>query len=199
MIPVQAKPEPAGFQQKVCNPGQKWLKDNGYPKSGAVPKGMSSELKPLWREVLQDLHDAYEGICAYSCTFIEPLHQAHSVDHFIPKSKAVELAYVWSNYRLASRGMNTKKLDHTDVLDPFDITNDTFYIEFGEGRIYANPELAPNIREDAERTITRLNLNSKQFRERRQGHYDDYRSGIPLEYLKRHSPFVWYEIVRQKL
>lgn len=200
VIPVKLRPAPQDFETKVAQPGANWLQKNEYPLAGAVPQGKTSDLHPYWRDVLLDLHEVYDGICAYSCTYLELVHDAHSVDHFIPKSKAVEYAYRWSNYRLASRGMNTKKGESTDVLDPFELREETFFINFFDGKIFPNHRLPRDVFRKAEATIRRLKLDSAAGREIRKRHFDDYRlRGVPLDCLKRRSPFVYLEIVRQGL
>ncbi|HRI72490.1 MAG TPA: hypothetical protein PK156_49985 [Polyangium sp.] len=200
MIPVKLKPAPRDFETKVGLPGASWLEEKGYPRNGPVPRDKTSDLHPYWREVLHDLHDAYDGICAYSCTYLELVQGAHSVDHFVPKSRAVEMAYTWANYRLASKGMNTKKGESTDVLDPFEIADETFFINFVDGRIFPNPKLSREMFEKAAATIRRLRLDSAECRKLRVDHFEDYRvRGVPRECLKRRSPFVYLEIVRQGL
>lgn len=200
MIPVKPQLAPKGFHANVWQPGRQWLAANGYPSKGPIPKGTKKKLKPYWRRCLRQLHRKYDGVCAYLCIYIEVPAKGHSVDHFVPKSHDVALAYRWSNYRLASFGLNARKRDFTDVMDPFTIAPDTFYINFSNGRIYPNPSLPRNVSAKAQATIKRLNLDSYECREMRRGHFDEYNlRGMPLDILARRSPFVWREIVRQGL
>lgn len=200
MIPVKPQLAPKGFNARVLRPGRKCIADNGLPRKGAIPKGKTKKLKPYWRRCLRALHRKYDGICAYLCTHIEVPVKGHSVDHFVPKSLDVALAYRWSNYRLASLGLNAKKRDFTDVLDPFTIAQDTFHINFSNGRILPNPALPLDMLAKARATIRRLGLDSYECRQMRLGHFDSYQQGDwSLDYLARRSPFVWQEIVRQGL
>lgn len=163
-----------------------------------MPAG--TKLRPYWRRCLSDLHGKYSGVCAYLCIFIEKPLRAHSADHFVAKSKAIEHAYKWSNYRFACLGMNSRKCDFDDVLDPFMIADGTFYINFFDGSIVPNPALQPDLQQKAQDTIDRLGLDDVDCRQMRAEHYDDYRlRGVPLDHLARKSPFVWREIQRQKL
>jgi uncharacterized protein (TIGR02646 family) len=200
MIPVKPKLAPKGFHRRVFRPGRDWLlAQTKIPRKGPIPKGIKKKLPAYWRRCLRALHRKYDGICAYLCIYFELPASGHSVDHFVPKSRDVALAYRWSNYRLSSLGSNTKKRDYTDVLDPFTIDDETFYINFFNGKITPNPALAPGVLAKAKATIKRLKLDSYDCRRMRLGHYDEYRRGVPLASLERRSPFVWREIVRQGL
>lgn len=121
------------------------------------------------------------------------------------KSKLAGQAYEWSNYRLASTTMNSRKRDYSTVLDPFTIAADTFHLELITGRIYPNPALPPAQQTAARRTIRRLKLD-KPCREMRARRYSDYvalvqngPNSAAVEQLRRYSPFVWYEANRQGL
>jgi len=200
VIPVKPQLAPKGFNRRVLRPGRKCIADRGLPKKGPIPKGRRKELKPYWRRCLRALHRKYDGVCAYLCIYIEVPAKGHSVDHFVPKSLDIALAYRWSNYRLASLGLNARKRDFTDVLDPFTIAPDTFYINFSNGKIYLNPSLSRSDRKKAAATIKRLALDSYECRKMRLGHFDEYKlRSVPLDVLARRSPFVWREIVRQGL
>jgi hypothetical protein len=200
VIPVKPQLAPKGFNRKVLRPGRKCIADRGLPKKGSIPKGRTKELKPYWRRCLKALHRKYDGVCAYLCIYIEVPVKGHSVDHFVPKSLDVALACRWSNYRLASLGLNARKRDFTDVLDPFTIAPDTFHINFSNGKIYPNPSLPSGVRIKGQATIKRLDLDSYECREMRRGHFDEYNlRGMPLVILARRSPFVWREIIRQGL
>lgn len=151
MILVRRRLAPKGFNKKVYRPGCRWLRENNLPPSGPVPQGR--ELRPYWRRILNDLHHRYGGVCAYVCVYIDVATGARTVDHYIAKSRAIEEAYRWRNYRLASARMNGRKCDYTDVLDPFAMPTDTFHIELVSGRILANPALQGSLLLHAQRTI----------------------------------------------
>jgi hypothetical protein len=204
VIPVEQKPAPKGFNEKVYRPGRKWLKDHGHPRRGAVPKDAygkpAFELPPYWRACLDDLHRLYDGVCAYICIYIDKVTGARSADHYIAKSTAIEHAYRWRNLRLASVKLNGKKGIFDDILDPFEIQPETFLLDFATGAIYPNPGLAAADRVKAQATIDRLGLDDAEYQARRLEDFDDYCAGdISAAYLGKKSPFVWYEVHRQKL
>ena len=101
MIPIKFEQEPDDFDKLVRQPGPEYLVRN--------PEAKASDLPPLWRNVLPELWEKYKGICAYYSIYLPKSIGAYSVDHFVAKSKLKELAYEWSNYRLASLSANQKK------------------------------------------------------------------------------------------
>ncbi len=202
MIPVKLQGEPKTFAKRVRAPGVSWLKTNSVAANGPVPKGL--KLPPYWRECLKDLHDSYDGVCAYICVYIERCVGGTSVDHFVAKSKAPHQAYEWDNYRLACTTMNSRKRDYSTVLDPFTLPPDTFHLELVTGRIYPNPTLSAGDKAKANETIRRLKLDDP-CREIRSRRYDDYlglrrdNQTAAESHLRRYSPFIWYEAKRQGL
>jgi uncharacterized protein (TIGR02646 family) len=198
VIPVSPCGEPVAFDAAVRQPGLRWLKRRGIPLGRKLDHGV--RLEPYWRACLRDLHQGYGGVCAYLCVFVERITGGASVDHFVAKSRKAALAYEWDNYRLACTTMNSRKRDFDTVLDPFELSADTFRLEPITGRIYANPDLSPPARRDAERTIERLGLDDGDCREMRARHYEEYRRGeFGSGYLRKRSPFVWFEARRQGL
>lgn len=198
MIPVVLQPEPPGFDQTVRQNGLNYLRSHDIPLDRPLPEG--TNLHPYWRACLDDLFNSYQGVCAYLCVFLERVTGGGSVDHFIAKSKQADLAYEWSNYRLACATMNSRKGDYDGVLDPFAIGPNMFHLELVSGRIYPNPDLAPVEQRDVENTIQRLGLDDPGCRRLRVRHYQEYLEGLyTRDFLKRSSPFVWTEGNRQGL
>lgn len=198
MIPVRPKPEPEAFDKKVRKKGLRYLRIKGIVLDRALPEG--TKLYPYWRDCLDDLYSSYHGLCAYLGVFFERVTGGGSVDHFIAKSKRAGLAYDWSNYRLACSTMNSRKRAFGDVLDPFEIRVDMFYLELVSGRIYQNPGLSPEDMKSVTGTINRLGLDDPICREMRARHYQQYREGLyTKDFLEKYSPFVWYEANRQGL
>jgi len=204
MIPVARRKAPKGFHAKVFRPGMAWLKANGIAKAQKAPAGTS--LRPFWRRCLRQLHARYDGVCAYLAVWIERCTGAASADHFVAKSKLAGDAYRWSNLRLACVKMNARKRDFADVLDPFTLAPGTFRLELVTGRIYVNKTLPKPLRDAARATIRRLGLDDGGNRRMRARHFDDYLTfkvqsiagaAAPEDFLRRHSPFVWYEAKRQ--
>lgn len=201
MIPVIRRRAPHGFNEKILRKGRTWLRNSGLPQSGPLPMGAA--LSPIWTECLGDLHRAYGGVCAYLCIYIEHVVGEPTVDHFVPKSKQVELAYRWSNFRLACLTMNRRKHDHQDVLDPFLLPADTFHLSLLEGAIAPNETLKtinPGLYRQATATIQRLRLDDEACRTLRRDYFTTYvEDPTPRRRrdLQRRAPFVWYEMVRQ--
>lgn len=198
MIPIQPRNEPADFDAKVRQKGLNWLRKKGLPSSGPLPTGTT--LKPYWRSCLAQLHDAYNGICAYVCMYIHPVTGASTVEHFVAKSGDLGRAYEWENYRLACAKMNSRKRDFSDVIDPFYMHDDMFHLDLIAGSIYPNPALSAASRKEVEDTIQRLKLDDAECRKARTDYFSEYIDGrINAQYLKEKSPFVWSEANRQGL
>jgi uncharacterized protein (TIGR02646 family) len=171
--------------------------------NAAIPKGKKPP--PYWRKCIKQLHRNYGGVCAYLSVYLELPPGSVTVDHYVAKSKLAGKAYKWSNYRLASATMNSRKRDYDTVLDPFGLKNETFHLDLVSGRMYPNPSLAPAAQAKAKATIDRLKLD-KPCREMRARRFDDYLkliAGGPnsaaVQQLKKYSPFIWYEANRQGL
>lgn len=161
---------------------------------------IKKKLPSYWRACLDDLHAAYDGICAYVCVYIEKITGQPSVDHFVAKSGKLSLAYEWANYRLACARMNSRKREFDDVLDPMELAPQTFYLEFVTGKIYANPHLAVDIRAAADQTIARLGLDDPDCRHLRMSYFNEYLDkNISETFLRKRCPFVWLEARRQGL
>lgn len=205
MIPVMPQPEPPSFDADVRQKGKKWLSKKKAPLTGTKPKPKPKPkalaLEPYWRACLPDLRKSYKGICAYLAVYLEEATGGESVDHFVPKSHDLSLAYEWSNYRFSSVRVNGRKGDATDILDPFHLPADLFHLEMVSGKIFVNPSCTDqSLRGRAEQTILRLGLDEEESRRMRTQYFDDYISKeITLTYLERRSPFVFAEILRQGL
>lgn len=198
MIPVHPQPEPTGFDSAVRQKGLAYLAKKQIALDKPLAKGV--ELTPYWRSCLDDLHQAYQGVCAYLSVYIERAAGAGSVDHFIAKSNDAGLAYEWGNYRLACSIMNSRKRDYADVLDPFILEDGCFRLELVSGRIYPAPNLSTELAEQVEQTIVRLSLDDSMCRALRARWFQEYiEFQLPAEYLRQKSPFVWYEANRQGL
>ncbi len=185
MIHVEPQAEPPAFDAQVRQPGRRALAEG------------KEELPPHWRACLGDLYERYQGICAYLCVLIPPGTGARSVDHHAPKSKRRDLAYEWSNYRLACSLMNARKRDFDDVLDPFAIPDGWFVVELSFLQVMPAPSLDEATRARVQATIDRLGLNDRECVDARTHYYQLYAEGaLPPELLLRWSPFVAREALR---
>lgn len=193
MIPVKPQPEPAGFERKVRSKGVVFLQ--------AVTQLKAWDNREYWRECLKDLCGAYNQVCAYSAQWIPPIEGSSTVDHFIPKSVKPELAYEWSNFRLACSKMNARKRDFQDVLDPFQMKPGWFTLNFPSLLVKPNPDLEESIKSQVRSTIKRLKLNDDDVCVK---HRQDWlmrycEEEFKFEFLKKTAPFIAYELERQNL
>lgn len=213
MIPVRPAPEPRDFDETVRQPGTLALHERigrapptprtagqpCAPVEGAVDfADLDPEhLPPYWTRALDALMTAYDRICAYSCFYIHPITGARSTDHMIPKSSAWDRVYEWRNYRLSAARLNARKRDYQDVLDPFEVGDDWFEMEFVGFQLRSCRGVPESIRRAVERTIERLGLNDAAMLRARE---DDFRAyveaDVSLAHLERYSPLVARQIRR---
>ena len=197
MIPVTPKPEPPDFDRKVRKKGKAWLEKKGLPTTGPLPP--NTKLSPFWHNCLDELHEAYSGVCAYLAVYLM-LSVGATVDHFMPSSRDAAGIYEWDNYRLASPRVNSRKKNEVGILDPFTIRPEMFYLEFVTGKIFPNPSLSAAEKAQVDRTIGILGLDLSCCRRTRGGHYLDYKERrFSVDYFRSMSPFVYAETVRQGL
>lgn len=192
MIPIVQQPEPSDFDQKVRQPGLKYL--------ASLPPGRDPDWSnhAYWRNASRELWQAYRGICAYYSCYFE-YQMAHSVDHFDPKTSHPTRAYEWSNYRLCSMGENAIK-NKKSILDPFLLKPDSFFINFQDGSIYPNPTYPTSYQQDCRDTARALKLDTVLSNQARVRVYTDYKLyHYPLVCMEKYYPFVYHEIVRQGL
>jgi hypothetical protein len=153
---------------------------------------------PFWRDVLPEMLNAYNRLCAYLALYIEHATGSPSVDHVIPKSKAWDRVYEWSNYRLACVLANSKKNDVDAVLDPFEIGDGFFALEFVEFRVKVGENAVGDLEAKVADTIEKLGLNLPDCCKARQEYFENYkRRHIKLDYLERRAPFIARELRRQ--
>lgn len=195
MIRVIIQPEPAQFDALVRTPGNRFL--------GTTPKPTPREWNKhsYWRRILTDLRRLYGGICAYSCHWTPPDTGGKTVEHFAPKHEAPERAYEWSNYRFVCSVLNSRKATRTDTLDPFEIEDGWFVLDFPSLLVKPARHLDPETRQQVRNTIDRLKLNDEETcLENRAKYVKDYCvGGVPFSHLQREAPFLAKELERQDL
>ena len=185
MIPVEAKPEPQRFDRCVRQPGSAFLEGGG---------AHGRSLPAYWTRVHSDLRSSYRGICAYTCISVV----RGTLDHFLPKSKYRQLAYEWTNYRLASERANQSKSNKVGLIDPFDIRGDWFAIRLPQCDVIIGPALPEEKRRDAEYTIHALDLNDEYLVQHRSNIAVEFRDEkVCLDHVRRYYPFLATEIERQ--
>ncbi|MBI2255330.1 MAG: hypothetical protein HYU58_11970 [Proteobacteria bacterium] len=192
MIQVTPQPEYATFNSDVRIPGANFLA--GCPK----PTSKQFKTKNYWARAANELHSAYAGICAYTAMY---LIAQGSVDHFLPKSLHPHLAYEWSNFRLASAKVNSSKADLTDIVDPFQVQNNWFFMDIPTCLLRPNPALIRDLRKKINNTINalRLNQDDNYVQERCNILMDYSRGDVSMGFLQRRYPFLAKEVNRLNL
>ena len=194
MIPVHPQPEPLTFDSIVRSPGRRFLRRNPNPTNRDWKKA------PYWQKSLPDLYNAYGGICAYCAEWIPPNTGEASVDHFVPKSIQPNMAYEWSNFRLAARRFNALKENSTDLIDPITLSPDWFILDIPSLQIKPNSNISNADATRVTRTITALRLNDERSINSRERWIRDYcRKLFNFDYLMQNAPFIAYELERQGL
>ncbi|WP_437713527.1 hypothetical protein WMF45_47115 [Sorangium sp. So ce448] len=222
MIPVEKQPEPRppgfDFDGKVRSPGRSALaeltgQEPTIRRRGPRIRQRADRIEDLdpevlrkyayWTRALEALHDAYRGICAYSCFYIEPV-TGPTVDHFVAITRTeLAQAYEWDNYRLASSLMNACKREFPEVLDPFLVQDGWFELDMDTPEVKPAASLSPETLQRVEATIRRLKLNSRDCRSARRRYFDLYwqpkasSRPIPLWFLEEQAPFLAREMRRQ--
>ncbi len=192
MIRVAAAPEYPNFDVDVRAPGATFLSTCPAPTSEQFKK------KNFWNRAAKELHAAYSGICAYTAMY---LPEQWSVDHFLPKCSHPNLAYEWNNFRLASGRINSSKGNQVDIIDPFHVENDWFYIDIPACLLRPNPALDKPLKNRINGTINslRLNQDDNYVQERCNILIEYARDDISMNFLWRRYPFLAKEVDRQGL
>jgi uncharacterized protein (TIGR02646 family) len=196
VIRIQRLTPPTRYASKVRDKGGRFL--NRIPR----PSAQDFRKHSYWREVHKDLYIGYGGICAY-CASWTPRKQSPgvdhtSIDHFIPKSVEPNLAYEWDNFRLCRSRLNQNKDDNTDVIDPLQVENGWFCLDFLTFLIKPNVESPMGIQNLVQQTIDRLLLNHNDYVNERVGVVREYSTDIiTLTQVSEKYPFIAAEIRRQ--
>lgn len=192
MIRVAAQPEYATFDAEVRRPGAAFLTTCPSPTSAMFKK------KNLWSKAARHLHEAYSGVCAYTAMY---LPEQGTVDHYLPKTSHPQLAYEWSNYRLASGRVNGSKGNQTNILDPFCVHDDWFFMDIPACLLLPNPALDKPLRSEIAGTINslRLNQDDNYVQERCNILIEYSRGDISMGFLERRYPFLAKEVRRQEI
>lgn len=190
MIRVALQPEYPNFNAEVRVPGAAFLATCQTPTSDQFKR------KNFWSRAARELHAAYSGICAYTAMY---LPEQGSVDHFLPKANHPQLAYEWNNFRLASGRVNSSKGNGLNILDPFEVQDDWFYMDIPACLLRPNPDLDKPIRNQISGTINslRLNQDDNYVQERCNILMDYARADVSMGFLERRYPFLAKEVTRQ--
>ncbi len=218
MIPITLADAPIEFDSRVKQKGLRAIAElvgeapaeerrgrkriTLYKSRDEIPP---EKFPPYWRDVLPDMLASYKRICSYLCLYIEHATGNPTVDHVLPKSKKWGQVYEWSNYRLASALINSKKNKLDLALDPCDMIDELFALEFVGYQVKPGPKATTEaIIRQVDATITTLGLNLEECVQAREEYIENYRKGpdnegISLSYLERRAPFIARELRRQNL
>jgi hypothetical protein len=181
----------------VRTPGQAFLATTPNPTSADFEK------HPYWRKILRELRSAYRNVCAYSCHFVPYDVGTDTVEHYLPKVPHPQEAYEWSNFRFVCGRLNGRKHTFQDVLDPFQIENGWFVIEFPSLLVKPADQLKPAVAGAVQDSIDRLKLNDESTCLKQRSQYVSDFCELGQEFfdilLIRDAPFIAAEIVRQNL
>ncbi len=212
MIPLALAQEPKDFDRKVRQPGlsaidelvgrSPRIKRPGRRRAKVAesePKIPVDKFPPFWRDVLDDMMEAYEQRCAYLAMFIEETG-GPTVDHVMPKSLAWERVYEWSNYRLCTGVVNSKKGDLLKLVDPVDAKTGWFALDLASCRVVRGAAAPKAQHTKIDATLPLLNIRDCCMQRRR--YVEEYRrgpgsKGIDLTYLEHRAPFIASELRRQ--
>ena len=164
----------------------------------AFPHPTSDQFKKknYWRDALPDLKVAYNSVCAYSACWVP---SSCSVDHFHPRTTHPQLAYEWSNYRLADAKINNNK-GNNEVLDPVHIQIGWFILDIATLLVRPEPTLRKEVHTAVKRTIDILKLNDDDWVQMRFEIFRQYKNrDCTIDFLQRCYPFMVSEIRRQSI
>jgi hypothetical protein len=223
MIPVAAQPEPQApdydFHHDVYERGEDairqlagllplrtWRGPNIGARVGRIEDVTHTILRDYdyWIRAMPALHRAYRGYCAYLARYIE-LVEMPTTDHFVALRNASDpmLAYTWANYRLAHALVNGCKSAIPKVLDPFEIGEGWFAIDFGTFETIVGPQAPPDRQDAIRHTIKALKLDGRELATTRRRAAERYWSPplghqpLPLWHLEQDEPFLARELRRQ--
>jgi hypothetical protein len=210
VIRVAEQPEPLNFDATVRQPGLSAIAEMvGEPQAPTRPgprreqraasreQLKSDDFPPFWRRCLNELWEAYGGVCSYTCLRIPRATGAPSVDHYYPVKAGWRGVYEWPNYRLACALVNSEK-GAVGVLDPFAVEDSWFELEFVAGQVLAAVGLSETVRDSVLDTIEKLGLNSPAFCAARNEVVQFYRDhDFSYQHLRRFYPFIARELQRQ--
>ena len=149
---VDRGPEPTGLAAVSTRYTPRWV---------AYYQGRSGKPSDsLWLNFLGDLCGSFSGLCAYC-----EERDKGEVDHFRPKSRFPERVYQWSNWIFACHNCNQSKRDkwppggYVDPCSKRERPESFFRFDTTTGEILPKPELSPDLRDKAQKTIDDLSLN----------------------------------------
>lgn len=198
MIRVARPKAPPDYPTKVKVPGERFLRRFPHPTR------KQWHHHSYWRNIHQELYNSLNGICSY-CASWTPRSSSNvavdvtSVDHFIAKSRVPPEAYEWTNFRLCRSRLNNRKSDFDDVMDPYEIQNGWFLLEFSTFLIKPDVQLPVFVAHHVRLTIDRLQLNTdRDYVEQRIAVIRAYTEGkMSFAIVTARYPFIAQQMIAQ--
>ena len=187
----------AFYEIKVRIPGEEFLASNPEPTRADFNRN------DYWKEIHDEMYDAYAGICMYCASWTPRTPrgaslQQTSIDHFLPKSKYPALAYDWSNFRLCRSDINARKGRDVLVPDPLGIRNAWFVIDFTTWRVGPSGSAPIYIKNRIRTAFVILGLNEDPYIEERETVAAIYvHRPLERDQLSVLYPFLISELTRQ--
>ena len=180
MIPVERKPEPLDFDERVRKPGRRWIEKH---PTGKPPS--------YWRRAMRHLREAFHDRCAYTAMW---LSAPGTADHFVSQDEDRSLIFEWTNLRYAAGWINSRKsaLRAAEVLDPHEVGDGWFEIVLPSCELVMTERCPPEYRARAVTMLERLGLGrGEDVVDYRQEWYQMYEGGdITLDLLERKAPLI---------
>jgi hypothetical protein len=209
MIPVAPAEEPPHFDKRVRQKGLSAIDElvgraPRIRRRGRRRKKVADheadipaeDFPPFWREAIPDMLHAYERRCSFLALYIEYATGNPTVDHALPKSRVWDQVYEWSNYRLCAALINANKSDLTSLVDPFEVAEGWFALEFVGFQVTRGPDAPASRTQQIDDTLPLLNM--PDCLKAREEYVTCYEQGvIELAFLERRAPFVAAELRRQ--
>lgn len=186
MMRFARRPEPQAFDERVRQPGQRWLQANPATRR---------DFPPHWRRVAPELRRAFNDLTRRCGS------PPGSVDHFVSLDEDRQLADEWSNLRYAAQWINSSKsgLRANELLDPFDVEDDWFEVLLPSCQLVVTERCPPALRARARTMLTRLRLgHDEAVVEYRRAWYQMYIEGeVLIAGLERRAPLIARAIRKQ--
>jgi hypothetical protein len=150
----------------------------------------------FWGACLPHLIELHGHYCHYFGMYYDNLE----VDHFLPKAlpQFAGQAFDWHNFRLIYRNANSRKLNHLDVMDPFETQPGWFKLNLRNADVIVGDNVPADKVELVQSTIVRLKLNSPNPKNKREEALKDYfKRTFKWNYLVRKYIYLAFEVERQ--
>jgi len=184
----ERQPPPDEFDERCRRRGLAWIESKG-PEWQRLrdSKGRKLRPPPYWTHLLPQLHQVFQGLCAYTCMF-EP---RGTVDHFVSIERGGD-PYDWANFRFAQQWVNSTKQDLAECLDPFEVDDQWFEVILPSFQLIVTERVPANLKALAQTTLNKLNLVQGEAVVRQREHWflEYAQDRQTFEGLEAHAPLI---------